>query len=56
MVFNIAKEKMLMIGGSIVTIKAGKFETTDDATIKALSSCFGVSKEQRSKKKSSLAV
>lgn len=47
MVFNVTAEKMVMIDGKIVTIKAGKLETTDKLVIDALSNCKGVTQEQK---------
>lgn len=52
MVFNVTAEKMVIIDGKIITIKAGKFETTDKALSDVLLKCKGVSQEQEKKKQS----
>jgi hypothetical protein len=36
MKFKLTADKMVMIDGKIITIKAGDFETTDKATCEAL--------------------
>jgi hypothetical protein len=42
---------MVMVGGSIITFKAGEFETTDDETCKALEGATGVEQVKQVKKK-----
>ena len=34
--FNLAADKLILVGGVLVSIKAGQHETNDEATIKAL--------------------
>jgi hypothetical protein len=46
MVLNVTADKMVMIDGKIVTIKAGKLETTDKALSDVLLKCNGISQEQ----------
>ena len=36
MKFNLTADKMVMVNGKIITIKAGNFESTDKATCEAL--------------------
>ena len=42
MKFQVAAEKLVMIDGKIITLRAGKLETTDKAFIERLSKCKGV--------------
>ena len=50
MILNVTADKMVIIDGKIVTIKAGKFETTDKALSDSLLKCKGISQEQEQKK------
>ena len=49
MKFDVTADKMVMIDGKIITIKAGKLDTTDKALIAALGTCKGVSQAKRKK-------
>lgn len=42
MKFEVTAQKMVIVGGSIVTIKAGELESTDEALCKALQGAKGV--------------
>ena len=51
MLFSVTADKMVMIGGKIVTIKAGEFETTDKSLIEHLGKIKGVSEQKEVKAK-----
>ena len=53
MKFDLAADKMVMVDGTIITIKAGKFETTDKVICNALVNANGVKqiKQDRKQKK-----
>jgi hypothetical protein len=50
MKFLAEAEKMVVVGGSIITIRAGTFETTDTATCDALMNVRGVKQVKTVKK------
>lgn len=56
MILNVTADKMVIIDGKIVTIKAGKFETTDKVLSDSLLKCKGISQEQEQKKQSKRAA
>ena len=50
MKFDVTDEKMVMIDGKIITIKAGKFETTDKAICETLQKVKGFKQVKQRKK------
>ena len=56
MILIVTADKMVIIDGKIVTIKAGKFGTTDKVLSDSLLKCKGISQEQEQKKQSKRAA
>lgn len=49
MIFRVAADKMVIIDGKIVTIKAGEFETTDKDLIVTLGKVKGFTEAKKAK-------
>ena len=50
MKYLLTADKMVMVGGSIITVKAGSFETTEKELCSALDGATGVSQVKSVKK------